>query len=217
MLCGGDCGACGDFPEPDDQGLSLDELGQAYAALLAKGTDPYPQAGDEPAAEAPPKDEQTAEEPLPVIRGQDEEACEITPQTILEAMLFVGHPTGEPLASLFEGGVREAVLTSVADVCARGTSGRFRVKHGGIGYAGLASPIVAADARVGVLIVFSESAPDDERVHRLQRELGRPLEELARAHEELAALPGVARDAKARAPLEALGRAVEQLRVVLAG
>src|SRR5436190_2186980 len=29
------------FIEPDDQGLSLDELSQAYAAVLAKGADPY--------------------------------------------------------------------------------------------------------------------------------------------------------------------------------
>jgi segregation and condensation protein B len=85
--------------EPDDQGLSLEELGQAYAALLAKGTDPYPQPEESPAETAHPASEPPPDEPLPVLRGQDEAACEITPQTILEAMLFVGHPAGEPLTS----------------------------------------------------------------------------------------------------------------------
>ena len=29
------------FQDPDDAGLSLEELGQAYAALMTQGTDPY--------------------------------------------------------------------------------------------------------------------------------------------------------------------------------
>jgi segregation and condensation protein B len=84
--------------EPDDQGLSLDELSQAYAAILNKGADPYPQPGQ--AAEQPAVEvAAAAEEPPPVLRGEDETACQITPRSILEAMLFVGHPTGEPLLS----------------------------------------------------------------------------------------------------------------------
>lgn len=82
--------------EPDDQGLSLDELSQAYAAILNKGVDPYPQAGEEP---QPAAVVAAVEEPPPVLRGEDEAACEITPKSILEAMLFVGHPAGEPLLS----------------------------------------------------------------------------------------------------------------------
>jgi len=86
-----------DLTEPDDQGLSLDELSQAYAALLAKGADPYPDAaaGDaagEPAAESGP------DEPSP-IEDEAESAFAVTPKSILEAILFVGHPTGEPLTS----------------------------------------------------------------------------------------------------------------------
>jgi segregation and condensation protein B len=92
------------FQEPDDAGLSLEELGQAYAALMGKGADPYEAT---PAAEGVPvvpTDEENAaaaatEEPLEVISGDDAAAAEVTPQTILEAMLFVGHPLGEPLAS----------------------------------------------------------------------------------------------------------------------
>lgn len=91
-----------DFAEPDDQGLSLDELSQAYAALLNKGADPYPQPGersetaDEPAEPAEPAAEV---QPLAVVPAQDDDTCEVTPRSILEAILFVGHPTNEPLTS----------------------------------------------------------------------------------------------------------------------
>ncbi len=83
--------------EPDDQGLSLDALSQAYAAILNKGADPYSETNQpvDSAAAVP----LGADELLPVVRGEDDDACEINPRSILEAMLFVGHPTGEPLLS----------------------------------------------------------------------------------------------------------------------
>ena len=90
------------FVAPDDEGLSLEDLGQAYAALLSKGVDPYPQLGDDPPAEVTDQSAEVAavaEELLPVISAGDDACCEITPRSILEAMLFVGHPTGEPLTS----------------------------------------------------------------------------------------------------------------------
>ncbi len=82
--------------EPDDTGLSLNELSQAYAALLAKGADPYPESHQ---AELPAHDVTDPEEPPPAAVGDDEAACELTPRSILEAILFVGHPAGEPLTS----------------------------------------------------------------------------------------------------------------------
>ncbi|WP_254507084.1 SMC-Scp complex subunit ScpB [Anatilimnocola floriformis] len=93
------------FADPDDAGLSLEELGQAYAALMTQGTDPYeatapppePTAGAVEGEAAPAA--ATDDEPLEVIAGDDERSAEVTPQTILEAMLFVGHPLGEPLTS----------------------------------------------------------------------------------------------------------------------
>lgn len=98
--------------QPDDQGLSLDDLGQAYAALLNKGADPYPQpdeGADEVSAE-PAADEEFAVD----LPGADDAGCEISPRSILEAMLFVGHPTGEPLTSeriaAFMRGVRPAEI-----------------------------------------------------------------------------------------------------------
>lgn len=82
------------FVEPDDEGLPLDELSQAYAALLARGSDPYetppPSSDVTEAAPAAPVPEPT--EPPPVDAA-------VTPRSILEAILFVGHPTGESLTS----------------------------------------------------------------------------------------------------------------------
>ena len=149
----------------------------------------------------------------PVVVGDpDGRAAYVNPAFEVRFSVAAENVTGEPLASLFEGGVREAVLTSVAEVCESGTSGRFRVKHAGIGYAGLASPIVASDARVGVIILFNESAPDDERVHRVARKILEPIEELGHALEELAGRPAVANDDKAEAVLEVGSRALQQLR-----
>jgi PAS domain-containing protein len=91
---------------------------------------------------------------------------------------------GQPLAQLFEGGVREAVLGAVAEVCEQGTSTRFRVRHAGVGYAGMASPIVAQDARVGFVILLFENTAEHERVHTLHRQLAQPVEELSRLLDE---------------------------------
>ena len=88
-----------DFTQPDDQGLSLNELSQAYAALLARGSDPYP-------SDVGLDDQDQVTDELPSDRelaatGQkgSDPAYTVTPRSILEAILFVGHPTGEPLTS----------------------------------------------------------------------------------------------------------------------
>jgi len=84
---------------PDDQGVSLEELAQAYADLLDRGDDPYSALPDTetPAAIAAVVDEAVDEEEQP---PEDEQAvCDISPRSILEAMLFVGHPENRPLTS----------------------------------------------------------------------------------------------------------------------
>ena len=121
-----------DFGDGDEGGLSLEELGKTYAALLNRGADPYPAAGVESAA-LPPEAQvaallsggssreespQAEDEPVRVLSGNDDEACEITPRTILEAILFVGHSQGEPLhceriASLMRG-VRASEIDDLA-------------------------------------------------------------------------------------------------------
>ena len=105
-----------DLAAPDDTGISLDELSQAYAALLKKGSDPYPEqtesGSEQPAAEelSGLMEAQTVAE-----QGERPETCEVTPRTILEAILFVGHPTGEPLTSERIAGLMRGVRPAEID------------------------------------------------------------------------------------------------------
>jgi segregation and condensation protein B len=112
--------------DPGEGGLSLEDLSSAYAELLGKGHDPYePIAPAEPAGEAQaslPHDQalldRLAEEE--VAAGADD-ACELSPRTLVEAILFVGHPHNEPmsaarLASLMRGVRSEEVEEIVRDL-----------------------------------------------------------------------------------------------------
>jgi segregation and condensation protein B len=101
-------------PPSDEHGLPLDELTQAYAELIARGDDPYtplpdPDAGpaallaDEDLDEGEESADDAADSSEPT-EPADREAkceaeCEVSPRTILEAMLFVGHPENQPLTS----------------------------------------------------------------------------------------------------------------------
>lgn len=97
-------------PPSDEHGLPLDELTQAYADLIARGDDPYAPLPDSdilPFASATEEDEDQDEEPVedelevgePPAAADVDAACEVSPRTILEAMLFVGHPENQPLTS----------------------------------------------------------------------------------------------------------------------
>lgn len=95
---------------------------------------------------------------------------------------------GRPLALLFDGWLRESMLRAVAEACERGTTARFHLRHAGVGYAAIASPIIAEDARVGVVVVLVESGAGDERllalgrrVHRSCNDLGAQLAQLGEA------------------------------------
>jgi PAS domain S-box-containing protein len=97
--------------------------------------------------------------------------------------------TGRPLASLFDGSLREAMLRAVAQVCERGTTARFRLRHAGAGYSAVASPIVAADARVGVVIVLVENEAADERVLAVGQRVRRATEQVGWHMERLCERP----------------------------
>jgi segregation and condensation protein B len=87
--------------------MTLDDLSSAFAELLGRGDEPYDES-------ATVKVEQP-ETALPgTPEGTDDDCCEITPRSILEAMLFVGNPDGSSLsatrvASLMRG-VRAAEI-----------------------------------------------------------------------------------------------------------
>jgi hypothetical protein len=133
-------------------------------------------------------------------------------------------PTGEPLASLFAGGGREAVLASVAEVCSKGKSVHFRLREAGKGYLALASPIHSEESRVGVVILLTDEPTIDGRLLDFHREIQEPLDETTTCLEELLEATGGRRDEHFRELVEqgtvALTRArkwSEQLQGLICG
>jgi segregation and condensation protein B len=127
----------------DDAGLSLEDLGQAYAAALNRGSVPYedePPPTPETAQNQADADAPTLiDEPLPPPASDAD--CDLSPQSILEAMLFVGHPLGEPLSakqvsSLMRGVLPEEIDDLVRDLNEQyATEGcPYRVVSSGPGY-----------------------------------------------------------------------------------
>jgi hypothetical protein len=115
------------------------------------------------------------------------------------------------------------MLRAVAEACERGVTARFHLRHAGVGYAAIASPIIAEDARVGVVVVLVESGASDERllglgrrVHRSTNELGAQLAQLA---ESLAAreAPEQALCAEAQRTHALLAAADLELQAALSG
>ncbi len=124
--------------EPESQpAISLDQLTNAFAEMLGTGDDAQsPEAGSsDPSATA--TDEQRAGGAF----GAEDEDCDVTPRSILEAMLFVGHPTNEPLsadqvASLLRGVKREEVDSLVVELNRdyEREGAAFEIKSEGAGY-----------------------------------------------------------------------------------
>jgi PAS domain-containing protein len=115
--------------------------------------------------------------------------------------------TGVPLASLFGGGGREAVLGAVARVCGGAARARFRLREAGTGYCALASPVVVEGGRVGVIIVLTEETQGDEALLALRREVVAPLDEIAGCLSSLAeAARGEREKMQAATGLRALAR-----------
>jgi len=102
---------------PADGGLSIDRLAQAFAAMMGTA-DPYV-AGD-----AKPADDVVQVDASPDLDDgfsstADDATCRVSPSSILESLLFVGLPGGEPLtsrkvASLMRG-VRPQEVDELAD------------------------------------------------------------------------------------------------------
>jgi hypothetical protein len=119
---------------------------------------------------------------------------------------------GLPLAQLFEGGGREAILGAVAEVCGRGETVRFKLREGTGAWLGLASPIEADHNRVGVVILLTEEPAVDERLLAFQAEIGEPVEEAMHALDELLEQTGGRRSERYRALVERSISALERAR-----
>ena len=110
---------------PADEGISLDRLTEAFAEMLGKGDDPY---------EAPPTPASAADDPVAALAEQlppevpdeaDDSACEISPQTILEAMLFVGDPQGKPISAAWVAGLMRGVRPAEIDAAVAELNERY--------------------------------------------------------------------------------------------
>jgi len=99
------------MPKPGDAdpGLALDQLSAALAGMLEGGSNPYaPEASD-----AAADDQLDADEPT------SSAACEITPRSILEALLFVGSPQNQPLSSRQVAALMRGVRSAEIDELVR--------------------------------------------------------------------------------------------------
>ena len=112
--------------DTDDSGLSLDELSQAFAIAMAKGTTPYDSGENDPRQDT--LESETSDESNTNLVSDDDVEDDIepvdetdriptNPATILEAILFVGTPNHEPIkatqiAAMMRG-VREDELDAL--------------------------------------------------------------------------------------------------------
>jgi len=119
---------------------------------------------------------------------------------------------GQPLAQLFEGGGREAILGAVAEVCSRGETVRFKLKEAAGAWLGLASPIEADADRVGVVILLTEEPGFDERLLAFQGEVAEPIDEAMQALDELLEQTGGRRAERYRSLVERGIGALERAR-----
>lgn len=108
------------LPAPSDQGLSLDELSQAFAGMLGSGEDPYTEpTAEENEDEAAVMEVVGPEAPTanrPARRESSvDDACEVSPRSILEAMLFVGNRDNAPLSSQRVAGMMRGVRAAEID------------------------------------------------------------------------------------------------------
>jgi segregation and condensation protein B len=100
---------------PVDEGLSLDQLSAALAGMLDSGDDPYTASGqalDDAPLEAAVLGLADSSPPAA-------DSCEITPRSILEAMLFVGNASNEPLTAKQVAGLMRGVRPSEIDALVR--------------------------------------------------------------------------------------------------
>jgi segregation and condensation protein B len=109
---------------PPDRGLSLDDLNAAFAEMLSGGDDPYtlpqPEADETGAAG------QDVLDGGPLVDADEHDACcEVTPRTILEAMLFVGAADNGPLTSQRVSSMMRGVRPAEIDDLVRDLNERY--------------------------------------------------------------------------------------------
>ena len=115
------------------------------------------------------------------------------------------------MASLFDGGAREAMLRAVAEVLGGAGAVRFQLREAGCGYSAVASPISAEADRIGVVILLTQEMTGDQRMIDCARSLQSPLDELTRCLGEFAEQVGGRRAERYRTMLDDAATAVDSL------
>ena len=151
----------------------------------------------------------------PVLVGDPEgRAVYVNPCFERDFNLDAQSVVGLPMANLFEGGGREAVLSAVALVCGNGSSEpeRFGVRVGERGYLGIASPVEAEAGRVGVILLLTREPRAEGRLQSFRREILAPLDELSACLDTLSEWVGGEGAEQCEAAMEDGIRAIERVR-----
>ncbi len=98
----------------EEQGLSLEELSQAYAQLLHKSSLPEQSLEHANSAQTASDAEADAFDPLHEELSESD-ACPVTPTSVLESVLFVGRPDNSPIAADEIAGLMRGVRAAEID------------------------------------------------------------------------------------------------------
>ena len=119
----------------------------------------------------------------PVMVGDpDGSVVYVNPAFETDFRVSLDEASGLPVANLFTGGGREAVLHAVARVCGSQSTAdaeRFSLMVEDRGYKGLASAVEAEGGRVGVILLLVRESEGEARMQSLRREILVPLDDLA--------------------------------------
>ena len=104
---------------PDDGGLSIDRLAQAFAAMMGQTDSPQP-ASDAAVVQV---------DASPDLDDAADDQCRVSPLSILESLLFVGLAGGKPLASTVVAGLMRGVRPQEVDELAAELDRRYRADN----------------------------------------------------------------------------------------
>ena len=118
----------------------------------------------------------------PVMVGDpDGRVVYVNPAFETDFLVPLEDVSGQPVANLFAGGGREAVLHAVAKVCGSQSevaTERFSLLVEDRGYKAIASAVEAEGGHVGVILLLVRESAGEARLHSFRRELQAPIDEL---------------------------------------
>jgi nitrogen-specific signal transduction histidine kinase len=152
----------------------------------------------------------------PVLVGDPEgRVVYVNPAFETDFLVPIEEVVGQPVANLFAGGGREAVLHALAQVCngrSEVDSVRFALLVEDRGYRALASAVEAEGGHVGVILLLVRESPGETRLQSLRREILGPLDELSACLSTLAQyVSGAGSDAAHLALADGV-RSIERIR-----